>query len=287
MLTTTVRELWVLQALCGAESMPLGLQPLKPYIPVAHSDLVVETDMGRQPITATAEYDSLRRAGVIDERGQVDAVVRDWMTVLSKPDREVMLRIRTPDQPADDEHGATVFERSLVICRHQNRYMAMGARYGDEIVIGGVGEAQAPHRQIELMLPILIPAFGEGEAADIDGANVLKDQLEQSVLAGLPGGPEGIARALTSCGLSSWDVQVVSAVTRLEDSAMAVVVVIDYGIDMRVHPRVLTVADTEYGRLSFTTSTGADGKQWMSIFPTTATALEHDLTELLSLPQLA
>ncbi|MUM34430.1 ESX secretion-associated protein EspG, partial [Mycolicibacterium sp. CBMA 361] len=93
-------------------------------------------------------------------------------------------------------------------------------------------------------------------------------------------------RALTSCGLSSWDVQVVSAVTRLEDSAMAVVVVIDYGIDMQVHPRVLTVADTEYGRLSFTTSTGADGKQWMSIFPTTATGLENDLTELLSLPQL-
>ncbi|WP_238997605.1 ESX secretion-associated protein EspG, partial [Mycolicibacterium sp. CBMA 361] len=149
--------------------MPLGLQPLKPYIPVAHGDLVVETDMGRQPITATAEYDSLRRAGVIDERGDVDAVVRDWMTVLSKPDREVMLRIRTPDQLADDDNGATVFERSLVICRHQNRYMAMGARYGDEIVIGGVGEAQAPHRQIELMLPILIPAFGEGEAADIDG----------------------------------------------------------------------------------------------------------------------
>ena len=34
----------------------------------------------------TAQYDSLKQAGVINERGEVDAAVRDWMTVLGRAD---------------------------------------------------------------------------------------------------------------------------------------------------------------------------------------------------------
>jgi hypothetical protein len=48
----------------------------------------------------------------------------------------------------------------------------------------------------------------------------------------------------------------------------------------------LTVADTEYGRISFTTTTGADGKQWLSLFPATPSALRQDLGDLLAAPQL-
>ena len=45
---------------------------------------------------------------------------------------------------------------------------------------------------------------------------------------------------------------------------MAVAMVIDHDIAQHVHPRVVTVADTEFGRVSITTSTSADGKQWLS-----------------------
>ena len=75
----------MLQALLGVERMPTALR-LKPFIPSAHGDLIVETTQGRQPL---AKHRAIPRpgqtAGVIDERGRVDDVVRDWITVLAAP----------------------------------------------------------------------------------------------------------------------------------------------------------------------------------------------------------
>lgn len=288
MLTTTVNQLWVLQALCGAETMPIGLGLLKPYIPSVHSDGMVETDAGSVPLTATAEYDSLRRTTppVIDSSGRVDDVVRDWMTVLSRADREVMLAIRVPNEPATETYGPTVSERTMVICRHQNRYLAMAARSGDEIVIGGVGESQTVDGQIALMTQMLLPAFGECPPADLDGINVPKAALMQAIQAGAGRGAAGIAAALKSVGLSPWDAQVVTAATQLDASAMAVVTIMDRGAELRAHERVLTVADTEYGRVTFCTKPGADGTEWMSIWPTTPDSLTRDLAEFLAVGQL-
>jgi len=283
-LTTSVEGLWVLQALLGVESMPVALH-LKPFIPSAHGSLIVETDAGHVPLAQTAQYHSLVQAGVIDEAGRVDEVVRDWMKVLGRPDREVVLVIRRPSgHPADD--APTVSERVLVICLHR-RWMAMAARDGSEIVIGGVGEADDPDRQIELMCRVLVPAFGESVAADIDGVNVELDVLLAAMGAAASSGREAVTAALAKVGLPPHEVEVVTAATRLDESAMAVVSLIDHGLDIYPHPRVLTVADTDFGRVSFTTMTGADGKQWMSIWPTTPAGLRDDLTELLSTRRVA
>ena len=54
-----------------------------------------------------------------------------------------------------------------------------------------------------------------------------------------------------------------------------------------MHPRVLTVADTDYGRISITTSTVADGKEWMTIWPATVAGLRDDLPTLLATPRAA
>ena len=283
MLTTSTECVWVLQALLGVESMPVALR-LKPFIPSAHGDLIVETTEGRQPISRTAQYDSLLQAGVIDAAGQVDEVVRDWMTVLSRPDREVVLVIRRPDQPATETAGPTVHERVMVVCRH-DRWLAMAARDGEEMVIGGVGETAEPARQVDAICQMLVPAFGEHPPADIEGINVPKD-LVQAAIDSAAAGPEGLAAALLRAGLGPWEVEVVAAAARLDDSAAAVVAIIDHGEEMLVHKRVLTVADTEFGRISFSTTTGADGKEWMSIWPTTPSGLREDLADLLSAPQL-
>ena len=71
MLTTSVDCVWALQALWGVEQMPTALH-LKPFIPSAHEDLIVETTQGRRPLSSTAQYHSLVQAGVIDDRGEVD-----------------------------------------------------------------------------------------------------------------------------------------------------------------------------------------------------------------------
>jgi hypothetical protein len=170
MLTTSADGVWVLQALLRAERMPTVLR-LKPFIPSAHGDLVVETTQGRQPLQATAQYQDLVASGVIDERGQVDDAVQDWMTVLSRAEREVMLTLRRPAQSATDTEGPTVHERVLVVCRYQ-RYLAMAARDGDEVVIGGVGETDDTAAQIDMICNMIIPALGDHPPADIDGINV-------------------------------------------------------------------------------------------------------------------
>jgi len=283
MLTTTVECVWALQALLGVERMPTALR-CKPFIPSAHGDLIVETTAGRRPLADTAQYHDLVAAGVIDERGQVDAAVRDWMTVLGRPQREVVLTIRRPGQPGTAESGPTVHERRMVVCRH-GRFLAMAARDGEQMVIGGVGESGETDRQIELICGVLLPALGDHPPADIEGINVPKELLVAAI-ARAGANAEAVTEALRRAGVGPWEVEVISAATALDSSAMAVVAVVDHCPDIRPHPRVLTVADTDYGRISFTTTTGADGSEWLSIFPTTASALRQDLGDLLAVAQL-
>jgi EspG family len=283
-LTTTPGGVWVLQALLGVETMPPALR-LKPYVPSAHESLMVQTTAGRLPLAQTAEYLSLAQAGVIDKRGRVDDVVRDWMKVLGRPERQVVLAIRRPGGSAGDGSPA-VEERVLVVCRHR-RWLAMIARDGDEVVIDAVGEADSPHKQVELTCQTLMPAIGEAPAAEIEGVNVPAELMKSALEGALPYGRDAVVAALARLGLQPAQAQVVTAVTRLDESALAVVAVIDHGISLRVHPEVLTVADTEHGRISITTSVAADGKTWMSIWPSTIGALRDDLTSLLGVPRAA
>src|ERR1700676_5659018 len=101
-LTTTVGGVWTLQALLGVETMPAVLR-IKPFIPSVHESLIVETTAGPLPLNHTGEYLGLVEAGVIDASGHVDDVVRDWMTVLGRPGRQVVLSIR---RPAGEEQGS-------------------------------------------------------------------------------------------------------------------------------------------------------------------------------------
>src|SRR5258708_4581898 len=94
-LTTTVSGVWTLQALLGVETMPAVLR-VKPFVPSVHESLIVETTAGPLPLSETGEYLGLVAAGVIDSSGAVDDVVRDWMTVLGRPERQVVLPIRPP-----------------------------------------------------------------------------------------------------------------------------------------------------------------------------------------------
>ncbi|BBZ15020.1 ESX secretion-associated protein EspG [Mycobacterium branderi] len=284
-LTTTVGGVWVLQALLGVETMPASLR-LKPFVPSVHESLMVQTTAGRLPLSQTAEYASLMQAGVIDSSGRVDDVVRDWMTVLGRPEREVMLVIRRPADVDAADAAPTVTERVLVVCRHR-RWMAMAARDGDEMVIDAVGEAEDPHKQIELICQTLLPALGEAPPADIEGVNLPADLVQSTLERAVPLGRDAVAAALGRLGLAPQQAQVLTAAARLDESAMAVVAVVDHGIKRHVHQRVLTVADTEYGRISITTTPAADGSKWMSIWPASIGGLHDDLADLLAVPRAA
>ena len=285
-LTTTPNGIWVLQALLGVETMPVALR-LKPFVPSVHSSLTVDTTAGLRPLTQTAEYASLIEAGVIDAQGDVDAAVRDWMTVLGRPERQIVLVIRRPapsDEPRDGAATPLVEERTLVVCRHR-RWLAMAARSGEEVVIDAVGESHRAEEQVSLMCQTLLPAFGEAEPAAIEGVNVPTELLLSTLGNTSPLGREATAAALGRLGLLPGQIDVITAAARLDESAMAVVAIIDHGAKQYVHPRVLTVVDTEFGRVSVSYTTGADRRQWVSIWPASIPALREDLTELLAAPR--
>lgn len=285
-LTTTVNGVWTLQVLLGIETMPYSLR-LKPFVPSAHAALMVASTAGEVHLSQTAEYLSLVAAGVIDGRGNVDEAVRDWMTVIGRPDRQVVLAIRRPnDAAADPGAGPTVRERVMVVCRRQ-RWLAMIGRDENDMVVDAVGESSDPATQIELICRTVQPALGDAPAADIEGVNLPVDTLNSALTASAPHGRTAMASALSRLGLAPQQVDVITAAARLDESAMAVISIVDQGIKPVFHPQVVTVADTDFGRISVTTTVGADGRKWISIWPASHAALREDLGVLLATPRAA
>ena len=282
-LTTTVGGVWTLQALLGVETMPAVLR-IKPFIPSVHESLIVETTAGPLPLNQTGEYLGLVEAGVIDASGHVDDVVRDWMTVLGRPGRQVVVSIR---RPAGEERGTPiVHERAVVVCRHR-RWMAMAARDGDEVVIDAVGEADGPDEQVQLMCAPLLAALGQAPPRADRGRQPSRRPAGLDVGTAAPAAATRSPQRWAGWALQPAQAEVLTAATRPDESAMAVVAVVDHGISHHVHRRVLTVADTDYGRISMTTTVAADGKTWMSVWPASNAALHDDLAELLALPRAA
>ncbi|MFZ0831722.1 MAG: ESX secretion-associated protein EspG [Mycobacterium sp.] len=282
-LTTSPAGIWVLQALLGVETMPVTLG-LRPYIPSVDSGPTVLTVAGERPLTQTAEYASLVEAGVIATDGRVDDAVRDWMTVVGRPDREVVVAIRRPAPDAGDT--ILIQERTLSVCR-RGRWLAMIARNGDEIVLAPVGETASPDEQVALIADTVMHAFGDSAPAAIDGVNLPTASLRKATDAARDGDRWAVATALARLGLSPDQVAAVVAGLRLDESAMAVVSVVDHGVARTVHPEVLGVYDTDHGRFSLTNTTAPDRSGWTSIWPATPAALRQDLIRLLSVPQAA
>jgi len=284
-LTTTPNGIWMLQALLGVEKMPTALR-LRPFIPSVDGDGTVATELGDVPWSQTAEYNSLAAAGVIDRDGRVDDAVRDWMAVVGRPQREVLVVIRRPKPldgpvPDDEDAPALIEERVMSICQRE-RWLALIARSGDEVVIAPIGEAARNDEQIDLICDTLMHAFSRGEAAAISGFNVPSATFESTLKENVPKGRHVLAAALARLGLSPDQVAVLSAACHLDESAMAVVSVIDHGIKDHFHPDVISVIDSEFGRITISHTTGPDGTRWTSIWPTSAEGLRQDLAKLLN-----
>lgn len=282
-LTTTPNGIWMLQALLGVEKMPTALR-LRPFIPSVDGDGTVATELGQVPWSQTAEYQAHLAAGVIDQQGRVDEAVRDWMAVLGRPQREVLVAIRRPkpiDGPVPDDEPALIEERVMSICQRE-RWLAMIARSGDEIVIAPLGEAARGDEQVDLICETLLHAFSRGEAASISGFNVPSASLESALNENVPKGRQMLAAALSRLGLSPDQVAVLTAATALDESALAAVTVIDHGIKSTFHDDSVAVIDSELGRITVSYTTGPDGTRWTSIWPTTPEALRQDLATLLN-----
>ncbi len=86
MLTTTVDGLWVLQAVTGVEQTcpELGLRPLLPRLDTPERAL-------SHPVAA-----ELAAVGALDESGNADPMIREWLTVLLRRDLGLLVYISVP-----------------------------------------------------------------------------------------------------------------------------------------------------------------------------------------------
>ena len=127
----------------------------------------------------------------------------------------------------------------LSICQ-RDRWLAMIARSGDEVVLAPVGETASPDEQVGLICDTVMHAFGDAVPAAIAGFNVPSAALRTGDGhrdAGKTAGPSR-DRAGPPGPVSRPGGGAVAGL-RLDESAMAVVSVIDHGITRTVHPDVL------------------------------------------------
>jgi EspG family len=262
MLTTTIDGLWVLQVLTGIEVLApeLGLRPILPSVETPQMALA-------HPIAA-----ELRDVGVIDEAAQVDATVREWLTVLARRDVALMIHVSTPgdgDMPA----------RAL-LARFAHWWVAL-ERSEDLVRISGAGTSNTEsaandivNAQIERMCGTLEPAPLQPVTVDID-----------RVMDGV-NGQEMLREQLLRERLDGDQLQILMMAADLRRTARAFIVAIQSGVDSgqptrkHIEQSVVTIADTPEGRL-IGEHFVSDGKRWMIIAPGTSSSIATAVNRMM------
>jgi EspG family len=160
MLTTTVDGLWVLQAVTGVEQTcpELGLRPLLPRLDTRERAL-------RHPVAA-----ELMAAGALDEAGNADSMIREWLTVLLRRDLGLVVNIGVPGR--DSTRAA--------ICRFATWWVVL-ERHGDLVRLYPAGTASQETAATELVVGQLERLCGVAEAAPLRPVTLETEQLLESV----------------------------------------------------------------------------------------------------------
>ncbi len=160
MLTTTIDGLWVLQAVTGVEQLcpELGLRPLLPRLETAEYAL-------RHPVVP-----ELVACGALDEAGNPDPMIREWMTVLLRRDLGLLLHISVPGREPT----------RAAICRFASWWVVL-ERHGDLVRLYPVGTASNEAAAAELVVGQVERLCGVAEAAPLRPVTVRTDELLESV----------------------------------------------------------------------------------------------------------
>jgi EspG family len=160
MLTTTVDGLWVLQAVAGVEQTcpELGLRPLLPRLDTPERAL-------RHPVAA-----ELVTAGALDGAGNVDSMIREWLTVLLRRD---LALVATIDVPGREPTRAS-------ICRFASWWVVL-ERNGELVRLYPAGTAGNENTASELVVGQIERLCGVAEAAPLRPVTLDTEHLLESV----------------------------------------------------------------------------------------------------------
>ena len=262
MLTTTIDGLWVLQVLTGIEVLApeLGLRPILPS---------VET---RQMALAHPMAAELRNAGVIDEAGAVDDVVKEWLTVLARRDVALLIHLSTP--------GREELPTRALLARFAQWWVVL-ERSEDVVRISGAGTSNTESAANDVINTTINRLCGTLDPAPLQPVTVDIDK----VMAGV-NGQEMLREHLLRERLDGDQLQVLMMAADMRRTARAFIVAIQSGVESGQPGRkyfeesVVTIADTPEGRL-IGEHYVADGKRWMIIAPGSSSSIATAVNKMM------
>ncbi|BCQ06632.1 ESX-2 secretion-associated protein EspG2 [Mycobacterium heckeshornense] len=248
MLTTTVDGLWVLQILTGIEVVApeLALRPILPSVETPQLALA-------HPIAA-----ELRAVGVIDDSGNVDASVVEWLTVLGRRDIALVIQVRSPRRGDELDRA--------ILARYAQWWVVL-ERSGQMIRIGGAGTASAEGTASTVISAQIERLCGTNTLAPLRPVTIDADALLASVKS-----QEALHTFLTNRRVDSDQLQILMMAADPKRSAQASIVALQSGVETGRSSRtyigqsMVTVIDTPEGRL-VAEHVVSGGKKWMVIAP--------------------
>ncbi|EPQ79158.1 ESX secretion-associated protein EspG [Mycobacterium marinum] len=229
MLTTTVDGLWVLQAVTGVEQTcpELGLRPLLPRLDTAERAL-------RHPVAA-----ELTAAGALDEAGNADPMIREWLTVLVRRDLGLLVTINVPGREPT----------RAAICRFASWWVVL-ERHDDLVRLYPAGTASDESSASELVVGQVERLCGVAEAAPLRPVTLDSEELLQSVRDAA-----GLRSFLLSQRLDVDQLQIVTMAADPARSAQATIVALQAGVGPESLARIVVgdstvaIVDTPAGRI--------------------------------------
>lgn len=249
MLTTTVDGLWALQVITGIETVApeLGLRPHLPSVEPKRLAL-------QHPVTA-----ELRDAGVLSEFHAVDPVVVEWLTVLSRRDVALVIRMRVP---GDDEQA------QILLARFAQWWVAL-ERSADLIRISGAGTATAEGAASTVLSRQIERLCGQNGPAPLRPVTLEADAIRTAATS-----QEALHTFLAGQRLDADQLRLLTLAADPDQSAQASIVAAQSGVETgrshRTHvgSGAVTIIDTRAGRL-VAEDVESGGKTWMIIAPGT------------------
>ncbi len=246
MLTTTVDGLWVLQALAGVEQTcpELGLRPLLPRLDTPERAL-------RHPVAA-----ELTTVGALDEHGNVDPIIREWLTVLLRRDLALLVHIGVPGREPT----------RASICRFATWWVVLEC-HGELVRLYAAGAARDESGAAELVVGQIERLCGVAEAAPLRPVILDADQLLESVHDAA-----GLRSFLVSQRLDGDQLQIVTVAADPAQSAQASIVALQTGVGPERFARTyvgdtaVTLIDTPAGRLCVENVT-SDRRRYQVVAP--------------------
>jgi hypothetical protein len=261
-LTTTVDGLWVLQILTGIETLApeLGLRAIRPSVETRDAAL-------RHEVAA-----DLRRAGVIDEAGNVDHNVIEWLTVLSRRDIALLINVRTPD------NGSAL--TGALLARFAEWWVVM-ERSEELIRIAGAGTSTAEGAANAVIRGQIERLCGTNEPAPLRPVTLDADAMKEKATS-----RQALDAFLVGQRLEPDQLQILKMAADADRSAQAGIVALQSGVAQagptrtQVEQSAVTIIDTPEGRI-VAEHEPSGGKKWMILAPGTTSNITAAVNRMM------